>query len=176
MKLFCHIRGKRGFTLLELLVVLVIISILSAFVVPRLFGSLGNTNLNTASKRIAAAMRYARSQAVSESTPVLVVFHLDQGQMTMKSGSSPLPAGLDGLETHEEGPSQQKSGIYILPEGVVFERAERGQREWDNGLFAVTFFPNGTCSGGSIVLGNKRGSRNRIELGLVTGVVRVEES
>ena len=57
---------NRGFTLMELLVVLVIISLVSAFVAPRITAPIGNLQLKTASKKIAGAMRYSRSRAASE--------------------------------------------------------------------------------------------------------------
>ena len=52
----------RGFTLLELIIVLIIIGVASALVVPRLVGSTGNLDVRTAAGKVAAFLRYAGSR------------------------------------------------------------------------------------------------------------------
>lgn len=49
-----RVRGQRGFTLLELLVVMVIIGLLAAYVAPRYFSQVGRSEVRSAQAQIAA--------------------------------------------------------------------------------------------------------------------------
>jgi len=160
-----------GFTLIELLVVLVIISVMVGLVGPRLVGSLSNTNLKTASKRIAASLRYARSQAISESTTYVVRFDLDERRMVIEGAERARQDGGEG-EGMADAPVRS-SHAYQLPDDVRFEKAIWGDEENNSGLFRILFLPNGGSSGGELILGNKRGHRYRITVDIITGAVKL---
>ncbi len=160
-----------GFTLLELLVVLVIIGVMGAFVVPRLAGSISNTNLKTVSKRIAASLRYARSQAISESRTYEALFDLDKSRVVIRGGQT----AQEDEEKNGGGGDQdsRQSKQYELPEDVRLAKAIRGEDESDSGLFRIIFLSNGGSSGGELLLRNDRGYRYRITVDVITGTVRV---
>lgn len=163
-----------GFTLIELLVVLVIISVMVGFVGPRLAGSISNTSLKTAAKRIAASLRYARSQAVSETGTYEVIFDLDKHRMVIQAYQA---AQEDQKEERQEQGDEQpvrfRAKQYQLPDDVRFEKAIWRDQEGDSGLFRITFVPNGGSSGGELLLRNDRGHRYRISVDVITGTVRV---
>ena len=178
---------RKGFTLLELLVVLVIISIVAAFVGPRMAGSMSTLNLKTASKKIAASLRYARSQATSESTVYIVLFDLDRDRLTIKAGQA-APNGEKESEAangnQDTGQSNKPAGgnqgggrpkVYNLPEGVRFEKVVSDEEEVDSGIFRIIFFPNGGSSGGQVFLHNDRERRYYISVDFITGTVRLGE-
>ncbi len=160
-----------GFTLIELLVVLVIISIMAAFVGPRIAGSMSNMNLRTASKKIAASLRYARSQAISESRTYVALFDLDKNRVVIRGGQT---AQEDG-EKDEGGGDQdnRQSKQYELPEDVRLDKAIWGEDESDSGLFRIIFLSNGGSSGGELLVRNDRGHRYRITVDVITGTVRL---
>jgi general secretion pathway protein H len=165
-------RDYRGFTLLELLVVLVLISILSALVAPRVGNSIRNMTLTGAAQKIAASLRYARSKAVSEKEAYIAVLDLKNSSLFVLTAQE--YAGVNGPELSvaaKEKGSRLK--IYDLPEGVQLAKAKSGGDEADSGLFQILFFPNGSTSGGWIVLKNDIGRRCRIEVDVITGAVRL---
>ncbi len=160
-----------AFTLMELLVVLAIVSVMVGFVGPRLVGSLSNTTLKTASKRVAASLRFARSQAITETRSYEVVFDLDRHQVAIRRGETVS----DGAENGGKG--EEDKGLatpsYRLPGEVRFEKAIWGGEEGNSGLFRILFLPNGGSSGGELVLRNERGHRYSVTVDAVTGVVKV---
>jgi len=177
---------RKGFTLLELLVVLVIISIMAAFVGPRIAGSMSSLTLKTAAKKVAASLRYARSQATSESRPYFVLFDLDKGRLTIKFGQTATkedkekeaaeggqdPGASEGMADEAV---KDRFKVYALPEGVRFDKVVSDKNEDTSDIFQIVFFPNGGSSGGEVLLENDRGRRYNISVDFVVGTVRLEE-
>jgi len=179
---------RKGFTLLELLVVLVIISIMAAFVGPRVAGSMSTLTLKTAAKKVAASLRYARSQATSESRPYFVLFDPDKGRLMIKAGRQVVSGDKekeavedvqgDGKseELSEDGSSHERAKVYALPEGVKFDKVVSDNNEASPGAFSIVFFPSGGSSGGEVLLENDRGRQYSIIVDFVVGTVRLEET
>jgi general secretion pathway protein H len=68
---------SRGFTLLELVVVLFLIGLLVALAVPKL-GDLGSTRLDSSARRLAALVRYVNGEAAFNGRPYRLNYDLDQ--------------------------------------------------------------------------------------------------
>ena len=162
---------KSGFTLIELLVVLIIISLVSAFVAPRITAPLGNLNLKTASKKIVSALRYARSQAVSENEGRVAIFDFELRRLMLFKGSD-LPATYRA----DELPLDKAELVYDLPENTRFDQAVSGEKKISEGLFQVPFFPNGSSNGGELILTNEGGLSYRIKIDFITGLASLEVS
>ena len=65
--------------------------------------------------------------------------------------------------------------LYDLPEGIRFEKAVSGDTEIRDGVFKIVFFPNGSNSGGEIVLSNSSGRKYSIRVDFITGIVTLSE-
>jgi general secretion pathway protein H len=154
---------KKGFTLLELMVVLGLISMISVLVVPRLAGSLSKMNGETAARKIAASLRYARSQAVSQKIPYFCRFDFDKNRLIVKNWQ----AEPGNLETE----SRKLEKIYDLPEGVKLE--EVIAEKTDAGVFQIAFYPAGNSSGGEVIISDERERRYKIETDFITGTVKL---
>jgi general secretion pathway protein H len=166
----------RGFTLLELLVVLVIISLMSVLVVPQLTGSLAGMNLQTASKKISASLRYARSRAASEKITYIAIFDFEKDRLSIMTGTTGQEAQTGESLKEDLGDGEEpviRSKSYDLPDGVKLEKGVSGEDEIDSGLFQISFFPTGSSSGGDVILINDRGKRYKISVDFITGVVRL---
>ena len=81
---FGKVRGtaasRKGFTLLEMTVVLVIIALMTAIVVPVLWKSVGKAELRTSARSVAAQMQLARSRAAVRSESQLVTLYVERGE------------------------------------------------------------------------------------------------
>jgi len=166
-----------GFSLLELIVVLVIIGMVSAFVGPKLVGSMTNMNLKTASKKVAAALRYARSQAVSEGLDYVARFDLEANRVAIVSGKraavGPEEDGDDGVGV-DEGRDVGRLKAYKLPDGIHLKMGISGDKEMDSGIFEIIFLSDGGSSGGEVILVNEREREYMVAVDFITGAVRVE--
>lgn len=165
-----------GFTLLELIVVLVIIGIASALVVPRLVGGMGSLDVKAASGKVAASLRYARSQAVSQKVQYAAVFDLEHNRLTI----TPSSEGIDGKEEDAAGSGEESvpKKTYDLPERVFFERVPVGDEyvkdeETDAGISRIVFYSSGSSDGGGIALANDRGRRYIVRVDIITGSVEM---
>lgn len=181
---FMHHRNHRGFTLFELIVVLIIISLMSAFVVPKLTGPMSNLDLKTASQKISASLRYARSHAASEKTTCVALLDFDKNRLVIiNSTLSPLVKGDFNINNREaldkalaETPDNDKDRpggfkTYNLPDGVKLARAVSREGDFNSGFFRVFFFPSGGSSGGEITVANERGRQYKINVDFITGTV-----
>lgn len=168
--------AQSGFTLLELLVVAVIVTLMSTLVVPRMFGSLAHMNLKTEAKRVAAALRYARSQAVSEQASYLALFDLETNRLTvvridpegkLKGIPAPVPPADEGHDK-DDPPAPM---IYALPETITLSKTEAGKDLFAEEKIGIEFYPDGNSSGGEVILADERGKRYIVWVHFISGEV-----
>ncbi len=175
----------RGFTLLELIVVLIIIGLMSVLVVPKLVGPMANLDLKTASQKISASLRYARSQAASEKTTYVALFDFEKNraghyQSPLDKGGFSYKQSGSGQQDPGEPPTSEKDGpggskTYDLPGKVKLAKGTSREGEFNSGFFRIFFFPSGGSSGGEITVANERGRQYRITVDFITGTVQLAE-
>ncbi len=167
----CKDQGE-GFTLLELLLVLMLISLITGLVTPKLGGSLIGVQTKTAVKKTSAILRFARNLAVTDQKARIVNFntktntialHLDQDFDVV-----------EGVTQRIEPGGKYKSQYYQLPDNVIIQEVIDGRGiSSDDELFTIFFYPAGNSSGGEIVLGGNRKGTYRIRVDFITGLVDV---
>lgn len=181
---------RKGFTLIELILVLVIMGLLTSLVAPAIT-SLAGLKIKTAARRIAAGLRYARSQAVTTGSDYQVVFNLEKGEVTVESLQEEEPYRGDGEQKESQGNEKEdvseeesapqkikRKKTYKVPKEVkiakvIVEGVEI--TEDDDEEVWIDFYPNGSCSGGEIYLTNERERVYRIVLNFLTGIVEITE-
>jgi len=135
---------KGGFTLLELILVMVILSTILAMAAPSLRGFFGSRKTHDTATQILALTQFARSQAISEG--IIYRLNFDTRERTywltaQKSGT------FEMLDT-------EFGQIFTLPSDIVLEL--KGAEEEDDEIFLI-FTPQGTVTAGTIRLIDRRG-------------------
>ena len=142
-------RRARGFSLIELIVVLVITGLLLALVPPMLSKGMGVARFNSAVRETVAGLRLARSEAVLRGEPV--AFEVDLASRRM---------GVPGLDRERS-----------LPDGVEVTATSAADEIYDQ-TAAFRFFPDGTSTGGHILL--RRDKRSfQVSVDWLTGRIDV---
>lgn len=115
---------KRGFTLIEVLLVLAIIAVIAAVTTPYFVRSVRGNRLRMAGRTVVMAGRYARSMAIVRQEELPLTFDLDGGTVSV---GSELSRVLDG---------------------VKIERVEVGDEEGarTEGAVTVVYGSNGRCT------------------------------
>ena len=112
-------RSTRGFTLFELLIVMALISILSAIALPVMSESITRNNVWTASEGIGAQVRQARLKAISRNQSFRVRFDCPaSGQMRVLvvTGDALIDDAADRCDDYQDS----DSGILAMPTGVSY--------------------------------------------------------
>ncbi len=142
---------KRGFTLLELLVVMLIVSLLVALVPPLFSGAVPGAKLKAAVRDLAVTLRLARNQSITRDVEMQVHLNLES------------PAYAIGTQAPRS-----------LPAGVELKVASSEQSAVATTRHVVRFFSDGSSSGTLITL--SRGKRSYdLHVGWLTGRVTIIE-
>jgi general secretion pathway protein H len=162
-----------GFSLFELLVVILIIGLISALVMPRMAASLPGVQLKSAARAVAASLRYARSRAVYESTPYIAIFDSTQNILAVEPIETPIDAAEPNsfrviLNTSE------LQNVYEFPQGIEFDVLNDNAADEDPDVFPIFFFPRGDSTGAKIVLKNLRRKQYTITVDTITGTVEID--
>ena len=162
-----------GFTLLELLVVILIVSLISALVLPRMAASLPGVQLKSTARAVAASLRYARSKSVFESTPYVAIFDPTRKLLAIEPMEKPIEADeLDSFRVILDTSKLHK--VYQFPDEIELAVFDNRDADRDRDLFPILFFPRGDSTGGKIVLQNLRGRRYALTVDPITGAVEIE--
>lgn len=148
---------QTGFTLLELIVVLVLLGIIAVLVAPGLGGSLENAKLKTASRELLAVLRVRRSEAISQGRIITLRFAVDASSYRVDGEPVRLAEGL--------------SVAYQAAMGA----AGQGQAVPDTGNKRLVFYPDGSSSGALLQLRLGEGLRY-IRIDWLTGAVSLLDS
>jgi general secretion pathway protein H len=143
-------RNSRGFTLVELILVLMILALASLVILPNIDKGLQDRELRQSALGLAALARELRSRALYLGEAQQLVVNLNQNYY------------------RAAGSTEVK-----LPEQVTFGDVLGGE-ELDNDNRQFVFFPNGSNAGGSIGLSHgQNGASFSVRLEPLTGKVSV---
>ena len=143
-----HVRA-RGVSLLELLIVLMIIGFVSAITIPMLSGGVSNSELRSAARQLAAGLRLARSEAVTQRRETFLVVDLAGRRFKV-----------DRAEEH------------ALPKNMELKLFTAQRDLVDASTGSIRFYPDGGSNGGRITLGS--GERKyEVDVDWLTGRVAI---
>ena len=142
--------STRGFTLVEMMVVLVIVALMMALVGTSISRNISGAEMRTAASKVAASLRYTRTQAIL--TKSEQVFLVDT-----------------------EKPSYQAAGREAkeLPEGMKVELNTARSELTSETAGGIRFYPDGGSTGGNVRL-EANGRIYRVNVAWLTGEASVE--
>ena len=139
--------ASRGFTLLEMLVVVTLVAALSAILFGAMNGGMDGLRLRSTAKELAAELRFARAQAIATGTVQRFAIVPDKRTWTgAKDHDGELPSSLD----------------------VKFIGVRQVQEKRGEGV--ILFFEDGASTGGRIQLKHDRAVWN-VDVAWLTGEV-----
>ncbi|MGR8932963.1 MAG: GspH/FimT family pseudopilin [Gammaproteobacteria bacterium] len=141
----------QGFTLIEMILVLVIAVLLLGTVGPRIAAGIGGIKFRAAAQEIASALRHTRAKAVSEQREATLAVFLDDHEYEVDGGDR-----------------------YLIPEDVDITVYTASTQVFDGSRGDFVFFPDGSASGGRITL-EYRGQTRFIYINWLTGLIEVLE-
>ena len=149
--------SSRGFSLLELIIVLLLIGLLASLITPSLSRFSKSVELKATTKKVAAILRSCRSEAVNRGNVYQVLFDLGLMQVTVQSLNA------DG--------NIEEQHAFPLPSGIQIKEVQAEQTQFPSDLPAIEFYPNGGSNGGHILLDGESQNGYRISINFLTGAV-----
>ena len=147
--------GLEGFTLLELILVMVILSTVLAMAAPSLRGFFASRQIHDAAAQILALTQFARSQAVCEGTTYRLNFDKDEATYWLTANQSGVFEEL-GIEFGR---------VFELPKDTVLELEDivkDGEEEF------IAFKPQGIVTPATVKLTDRRGNVVKLHCPAVT--------
>lgn len=188
---------RRGFTLIEILIVVVIAGMMAAIAMPGFARTMKGAHLRSAARTLTMAHKFARNTAVLRQTPMALLVDTQartvevlslrtRGSLHSRGGflddraervdappagdGSPVPADA-GEKPEIESELQRSYGGDIRLES--FETADGRPAEEIKGVYWVNYHPNGMSDGFRIELADPNGTRVVITAEGISGTAEV---
>ena len=160
----------KGFSLIEVVVVLLIMSLSIALVMPSLSRFSSTVELKAAAKKLSAILRYYRSEAINKGKVYQILFDSDLNEVRVQPVVS----------TEEKGESEKKEEnitqkIYALPKGIHIKEVKVESTQYPSDFPTIEFYSNGGSNGGAVTLDSQDRQGYKIEVNFLTGIVAIQK-
>jgi general secretion pathway protein H len=154
-----------GFTLLELTLVMFFMALIAGLTTPFIMSTLDRMEMQSAARKMASALRFARSEAITIKKPVIFSGNITQNHYWISA-----------IEVIKNPRIRSLKNPIRLAQFMPSEEND----PVSEGKFTITFFPQGNSSGGEISINIKesRESENYyvINIDPITGRTKIKES
>jgi prepilin-type N-terminal cleavage/methylation domain-containing protein len=182
-------RGRRGFTLLEILAVLLLMGLMASLVLPNL-GALSEQALRDEVRRLQAELERTRERALVTGVRHQLVIDLDAGEYwtewepaQQREAAPPPDSGIEGPRVAMSPPERERRSFEPLPDrsgrgsflenDIVFEGIEVDGGFADRGVLELPFEADGSSQAARIVLSRPQGDTLTLELLPLAETVRI---
>jgi general secretion pathway protein H len=139
---------SRGFTLLELLIVLFLMGLAYGLAAPMVGSGAVTLELKSATRQLAAGLRKARGTAIAQRDEATMTVDVELRRFSLSGDSK----------------------IYPLPKAIDIELFTAQSEQLEEKVGNIRFFPDGTSTGGRITL-TAGGSNFAVDVDWLTGKV-----
>lgn len=185
-------RRRAGFTLLEVVMVMVLLLIISSISVPYFAGTFRGTKLRSAARTIERMARYGRNMAIIREETLTMVLNHETMELFLGAAATSTTNSADGELDQEvlkrlgyvEGDPENAASAGIdrevrrfLSDDIFVRNFEKEWTDEDflyEDLYLVRFYPNGQCEGFLLELEDNRGHGIRLENDPISGKIRSE--
>lgn len=147
---YIHYSNSRGFTLVELMMVMVIIAAVMGLVATSMSSSISSAEARAASRKLVASLRYTRARAILDKTEQVLL--------------------VDTENRSYQAPGRKQVN---LPEGVDLTITTARSELTSESVAGIRFFPDGGSTGGHIEL-TVNGREYRIDVAWLTGETKLQ--
>lgn len=178
-----HNRCTRGFTLIEMLVMIIIIAVLSSVAVPKYYDFAMKSRFQESVHRVLAMFSDARDKAIQSGADCVVRFDPQSATFVVETELSPpeadQPAALqdspDSLPALPSEPLQLGENITVS-DFQMMDPTQQQQRPMDRSrTMEIHFHDDGRADGAAIMLAGAEGERAAIEIASLTGRASLRE-
>ncbi len=162
---------NKGFSLIELLIVLSILTLSISLAVSSLAGILKTVELKSTAKKVSGILRYCRSEAVNKGQIYQIVFDSDLREVRVQKIESS-----EGKEENEKKGEMTFKKIFPLPKGIRMKEVNIASPQYSSDYPTIEFYPNGGSNGGSFLLNSEERGGYRIKIHFLTGMVVIEKA
>ena len=147
-----HDRSSKGFTLLELMLVIVVMGIMAAASLPAFSGVFAETRLRTATSGLASTVNFAGRLAVTERLGCRVNCRLEEGSYWLTVEKDPVssPGTYSKLEGH-------LGRVRLLPQGIKLTKLSTPRGVSSEGEDYILAQPDGKMEKALLHLRNEKG-------------------
>ncbi|MDF7826840.1 prepilin-type N-terminal cleavage/methylation domain-containing protein [Pontiellaceae bacterium B12227] len=185
-------KRRAGFTLVEVILVAVVITIITGIALPYFAGSYKGNKLRLSARTVSRMARYARAMSIMREEQMTVVLNHETmevwlgGFTAAKTNSADGELDQDVLDRlgYTDGKSDagkdagiEKEHHKFLPDGLSVKVFEKDWTEEDDNyqdLYMIRFFPNGQCEWFELELEDNRGVSIRMENDPISGKIKSE--
>jgi len=149
---------RSGFSLMELLLVLALLTVLAAITVPALRGWQQRLTLERAATALQHQISETRLRSIQSGERWMLVLSLSDKT---------------SLQTRPDRPLSRPEMLRLPQDIRLKPEPEKGQPTADAQVLRIIFRPDGTCSATAIRLSDTRGNSLSLSLDRLTGSVRI---
>ncbi|MFT5121934.1 MAG: prepilin-type N-terminal cleavage/methylation domain-containing protein [Kiritimatiellia bacterium] len=189
---------RRGFTLIEILLVVIIVGMVSGIAGVQFANSMKGARLRASARVIVAMNKYARSMAVLSQKHMVLMYDSNVNKMELVTlGRSSDARQSDRFDRFGGGSGDPDEGLYdedgeLTETGMQVEQTNRKMRRLEEGItiidfevdiddlyetdgvYWVNYYSNGMCDAHRFALVDPRGHRVDIKVESITGELSVE--
>ncbi len=154
--------NARGFTLVEVIIVLVFIGLIAGLTTPFLMSTLDRIKHQSETRKINSALRFARSEAIARKVVFTFNGDMDNRQYWITAKEK-----------------NRTTTVRTLAPGYAMTHVTGDDETIEQGNFAIKFFPRGNSNGGAIRVARRPSDKTdtayEITIDAITGTSRINQ-